>query len=131
MNDNEVSGVSRRNMLRGTALGVFGAAALPVAWRHRSGGDSVVMPRDCWGGARGGVGGGVGGGREPSRVWRWAWCFSCGFAHGLMASLVAQFGGARRSALAVGGYREQDRASVRVTAHAFGLAGCRPRLVGA
>ena len=30
MNDNEVSGVSRRNMLRGTALGVLGAAALPV-----------------------------------------------------------------------------------------------------
>ena len=48
MNDNEVSGVtgvnevrgvggvSRRNMLRGTALGVLGAAALPAS-RDRNG----------------------------------------------------------------------------------------------
>ena len=31
MNDNEVSGVSRRNVLRGTAMGVLGAASLPAA----------------------------------------------------------------------------------------------------
>jgi hypothetical protein len=49
-----------------------------------------------------------------------------GFAHGLMASLVAQFGWARLVALAAGGFREHDRAPVRVTAHAFGLAAvCR------
>ena len=45
-----------------------------------------------------------------------------GFAHGLMASLVAQFGGAVLVALAAGGLCEHDRAQVRVTAHAFGLA---------
>ena len=35
---------------------------------------------------------------------------------------VAQFDGARRVALAAGGFGGQDRALVRVTAHAFGLA---------
>ena len=43
-----------------------------------------------------------------------------------MTSLVAQFGGAQPVALAAGGLRGDDRASVRVTAHTFGLAAvCR------
>ena len=69
--------------------------------------------------------------------------FSYGFAHGLMTSLVAQFGGAQSVApaacgvvghdraqvqlllvaVAAGGFREHDRASVRVTAHAYLLVG--------
>ena len=52
--------------------------------------------------------------------------FSYGFAHGLMASLVAQFGCAPQVALAAGGWCGHDRASVRVTAHALKLAAvCR------
>ena len=36
---------------------------------------------------------------------------------------MAQFDGAPIDALAAGGFREHDRAQVRVTAHTFGLAG--------
>ena len=39
-----------------------------------------------------------------------------------MTSLVAQFGRALLVALAVGGFREHDRAQVRFTAHTFGSA---------
>ncbi|WP_228564367.1 hypothetical protein, partial [Catenulispora rubra] len=46
-----------------------------------------------------------------------------GFANGWMASQRTQFGCAPQVALAAAGVRVQDRASVRVTAHAFGLAG--------
>jgi hypothetical protein len=47
----------------------------------------------------------------------------CGFAQGLVVSRVAQFGGAMPVALAAAGVAGRDRAWVRVTAHAFGLAG--------
>ena len=49
-----------------------------------------------------------------------------GFADSSMTSLVAQFGGARRVALAAGGVAGQDRAPVRVAAH----MSCRRLAVG-
>ena len=52
--------------------------------------------------------------------------FFYGFARVLVASLVAQFGGASQVALAAGGVRGHDRAPVRVTAHTLKLAAvCR------
>ena len=46
--------------------------------------------------------------------------FLYGFAHGVVSSRVAQFGGAAPVALAAGGVAGHDRAPVRVTAHALG-----------
>jgi len=48
----------------------------------------------------------------------WFTGFLYGFAHGVVTSLVAQFGGVPGVALAAGGSRGHDRAQVRVTAHA-------------
>jgi hypothetical protein len=56
--------------------------------------------------------------------------FSYGFANGLMASRVAQFGGAARVALAAGGMaRARPRAGPSHCAHVQ-ASGWRQRLVG-